>query len=77
VPQPNSLDDSELEPIYLDKDFGRQILHVTFGSVLTSRIGNVYQFRDKIKMILSQNEQMHENVLKKHLGKHLKMLLAG
>jgi hypothetical protein len=62
---------------YLDQDHGRQILHVTFGSVLTERTDNGYRFRERIRTILQQNRQLHEDVLRDHLGKHIQMLLMG
>jgi hypothetical protein len=76
VPEASELKDNELEGIYLDQDHGRQILHVTFGSVLTERNHNNYRFRERIRKILRQNQNLHEDVLRNHLGKHLKMLLS-
>jgi hypothetical protein len=77
VPEATNLKDGELEKVYLDQDHGRQILHVTFGSVLTERTDNGYRFRERIRTILQQNRQLHEDVLRDHLGKHIQMLLMG
>lgn len=77
VPVPEILGDAELEDAYLNKNQGRQILHVTFGSVLTDKTDNGYRFREKIRMVLRQNGQLHEEVLRLHLGKHVQMLLAN
>ncbi|MFB0506688.1 MAG: tagaturonate epimerase family protein [Thermodesulfobacteriota bacterium] len=77
VPEASDLKDGELEKVYLDQDHGRQILHVTFGSVLTERGDNGYRFRERIRTILRQNQQLHEDVLRGHLGKHIQMLLMG
>jgi hypothetical protein len=77
VPEANDLKDGELEKVYLDQDRGRQILHVTFGSVLTEKTDHGYRFRERIRAILRQNGQLHEHILRDHLGKHIQMLLMG
>ncbi|MFQ5841098.1 MAG: tagaturonate epimerase family protein [Thermodesulfobacteriota bacterium] len=77
VPEASDLRDGELEKAYLDQDHGRQILHVTFGSVLTERTDHGYRFRERIRTILHKNHQLHEDVLRDHLGKHIQMLLMG
>ncbi len=77
APEANELKDGELERIYLDNDHGRQILHVTFGSVLTEKTDDGYRFRERIGAILRQNRELHEEVLRNHLGKHIQMLLMG
>ncbi len=77
MPEATDLKDGELEKVYLDQDHGRQILHVTFGSVLIERTDNGYRFRERIRTILQQNRQLHEDVLRDHLGKHIQMLLMG
>ncbi len=77
VSEPEHLGDGELEGVYLNQDEGRQILHVTFGSVLTAKTDHGYRFRERMKTILRHNEQLHEEVLRLHLGKHVQMLLAN
>jgi hypothetical protein len=74
VPGAKELKDGDLEKIYLDQDHGRQILHVTFGSVLTQGVEGSALFRTGIRSILNQHRQLHEKVLRKHLGKHLTLL---
>jgi hypothetical protein len=77
VPDASDLKEGEVEKVYLDQNHGRQILHVTFGSVLTERSDHGYRFRERIRTILRQNQQLHEDVLREHLGKHIQMLLMG
>jgi hypothetical protein len=77
VPEASELNDGELEKIYLDQDDGRQILHVTFGSVLTEKTDYGYRFRERIRGILRQNGKLHEDVLRDHLTKHIQMLSRG
>ncbi|MGD0651721.1 MAG: tagaturonate epimerase family protein [Verrucomicrobiia bacterium] len=60
------------EPVFLDEIPGRQLLHVTFGSVLTNP-----QFKPRILDVLQKNAALHEELLDKHLGKHLSLLSKG
>jgi hypothetical protein len=73
VPPPAAIaDDAKLERLYLDEDDGRQILHVTFGSVLTDT-GLGPSLRD----VLVAHPETHREVLARHFGKHLKALSKG
>ncbi len=64
-----------LEDIYLNQDGGRQVLHVTFGSCLTSfKLSNGRTFKEALLECLNQHPDDHEEVLILHLGKHLKLL---
>jgi len=80
TPTPEDLDAAALERLYLDEDNGRQILHVTFGSVLTAREtgdSSPYRFRDRLKTLLLEQRGLHDQVLTNHLGKHLRLLCGG
>jgi hypothetical protein len=73
VPTPAAVaDDARLEKIYLDERDGRQVLHVTFGSVLTDT-GLGSSLRD----VLRAHPETHRECLGKHFGKHLKALAKG
>lgn len=71
VPPPDRLRDEDLPPIIHDFH-GRQVLHVTFGSVLTARdaSGN-YRFRDRLLAALWQHEDAYSAALEVHFDKHL------
>lgn len=67
-----------LEETFLDADAGRQILHVTFGSVLTQGAQeNGRTFKDGILEILHANSDLHSELLQKHLGRHISELERG
>jgi len=71
VPGPDALKDEELGNV-LDLFDGRQLLHVTFGSVLTAKDeAGGYRFRDRLLSALKANEEVHYETLKVHLGKHV------
>ena len=72
MPAPNSLPDEALEPL-LDDVHGRQVLHVTFGSVLSGRGSDgAWLFRDALLGCLLDHEDEHYAVLASHLGRHLR-----
>jgi hypothetical protein len=71
IPRSNQLPDAELESV-LNQTDGRQLLHVTFGSVLTTKgADSNYLFRDAVRDCLIDNETEHYTVLKQHLGRHV------
>ncbi len=64
VPRPDSLKDQEL-PDVLDQFHARQVLHVTFGSVLA-------RFRDRLLQVLADNEETHYQSVRAHMERHVK-----
>ena len=58
--------------MYLDEVAGRQLLHVTFGSVLTNPA-----YKPRIIESLQKNTALHEEFLDKHFTKHLALLSQG
>ena len=74
---PEQLEDNNLENWYLENEAGRQILHVTFGSVLrggSTRAGA--NFKELILENLTKYDQLYLEVLRQHLGKHIQLLLS-
>ncbi len=72
VPDPASLPDDAL-PGLLEQFDARQVLHVTFGSVLTSERG----FKERLFAGLESHEEEHYAALERHFVKHLKPLMGG
>jgi hypothetical protein len=70
VPRPDELADHALTAI-LDDFHGRQVLHVTFGSVLTARDDGTYCFRDRLLEALRANEEAYYAALEAHFERHL------
>jgi tagaturonate epimerase len=75
IPTQDQLGDEQLESI-LDGNDGRQLLHVTYGSVLTAQEDGKYVYREELMQILADNEEEHYKVLADHLGKHVRPLAA-
>jgi hypothetical protein len=66
------------EALYLDERVGRQLLHVTFGSVLTQgRDAKGRRFKESILETLEKNPDTHLEFLERHFDRHLGMLNKG
>jgi tagaturonate epimerase len=66
------------EKRFLDERPGRQLLHVTFGSVLTrgtARDGR--PFKEAILEILSERADLHTELIERHFERHLAELTRG
>jgi len=72
APLPNALSDSDL-PALLEQFDAREILHVTFGSVLTAKTpeGN-WQFYAQIMDLLRANPEAYASNLQAHFLRHLR-----
>lgn len=69
VPDPKDLTDAQL-PDLLDQFDARQVLHVTFGSVLDT-------FGDRLHSLLRANERQYHSYLKRHFDRHLEAFRTG
>ncbi len=70
VKQPDAMSDAEL-PGVLDTFDGRQLLHVTFGSILTSvNPDGTWRFRNRFYEALQSHEEEYYAALARHLGRH-------
>ena len=75
---PAALDAAGREEVYLNQSDGRQVLHVTFGSTLTlGRSADGRTFKEQILDVLRTHEDLHREVLVKHLGRHVQLLSGG
>ncbi|MDD4891136.1 MAG: tagaturonate epimerase family protein, partial [Phycisphaerae bacterium] len=77
VKRPEQLADGELETV-LDDFHGRQVLHVTFGSVLTAtaKDGRLL-FKDRLVGALKEHEAAHYEAVTKHLKRHVSPFVGG
>src|SRR3954453_19594398 len=83
TPPPTGMNAEQLEKVYLERwqdvtggrgftEPGRQILHTTFGSVLTNE-----QLKSQVLQILREHPQTYRDILDEHFSKHLAALKAG
>lgn len=70
VPDANDLADHQLKKL-LDDDDARQVLHVTFGSVLNGAERNENRFKERLMECLELNEKLYEKNLETHFDRHL------
>lgn len=71
VKKADEYSDSELKDLFASNDV-RQILHVTYGRVLTDKNdAGKYIFREQIYNCLIENEALHYDYLITHFHKHL------
>jgi hypothetical protein len=68
VPRPEALADRDLRGV-LEQFDARQVLHVTFGSVLTTPA-----LKDRLMTGLARNEETYYDVLEQHFIRHLNPL---
>ncbi|HUV38894.1 MAG TPA: tagaturonate epimerase family protein, partial [Planctomycetota bacterium] len=71
VPRPASLGDDDLADL-LDQFDARQVLHVTYGSVLMTKDAQGRPlFRERLLSLLRDNPDTYAAALEKHLGRHV------
>lgn len=71
VPAAEQFSDAGLTGV-LDTFDGRQVLHVTFGSVLTGKdVHGGYRFRERLLEALQAHEEVYYDALETHLSRHV------
>lgn len=74
VPQLESLTDEQL-PGLMDEIDPRQLLHITYGSLLSTKdSGGAYVYRDQIYQTLYDYEEDYYEALRSHIGRHIDTL---
>ena len=71
--QLNTLNEDNIDTT-LDDDMSRQVLHVTFGLILTHEVSGEKVFKDKIYACLKDHDEDYTYFLNKHIGKHVSLL---
>jgi tagaturonate epimerase len=74
VPDANNLADNELERMLNEPD-ARQLLHITYGYILTDRdAAGKRLYRDRLYQLWNRYEEEYAKVLITHIGKHVSLL---
>lgn len=77
TPAPEDLTDAEL-PHVLDQFDAREVLHHTYGSVLTERNpAGAYRFYDRVMNLLRTNPESYAQNLEKHFARHLQSFMQA
>ncbi len=74
IPDLRTMSDEKIETL-LDEEDSRQLLHLTYGSILSTRDEQGdFLFRDEIYRDLFQYEEEHYRTVSSHIDKHLRLL---
>lgn len=73
ITDPNLIKDKDLKK-YLEDDNARQLLHVTYGLLLTDKIDNEYKFRINFFEKLRNYQEKYTDTIEKHISHHLEKL---
>ncbi len=74
IPALDSLSDRDL-PGLMDMNDARQLLHITYGLILTDRKPDgTHTFRNELYRLLDTYARDYETLLEKHIGRHLALL---
>lgn len=71
IPNPTEVPDNELETAYLGENNGRQLLHLTYGSILSATRSGEARFKDRLFDVLDEHEEEHYEALKTHFLRHV------
>jgi len=71
IPPLDKIKDKQLKSLLDDNDV-RQVLHVAYGSVLSSAIPEAITYKERLIRSLEKNEYLYEKNLVNHFEKHLK-----
>ncbi|HEY8542946.1 MAG TPA: tagaturonate epimerase family protein [Pseudothermotoga sp.] len=73
IPNVDKMSDTDLVKLF-DIPDARQLIHITYGSILTAKESGHYLFKDRIFKVLFDNEKLHYEFVKNHMEKHLNLL---
>jgi hypothetical protein len=74
LPDWRNFADGDLEKLFDNNTF-RQMLHVTFGSVLTDKTENgAWRFRSRLYEMWQQHEDVHLSIIEEYSAKHMRTL---
>ena len=72
MPDIGGMGGGELEQL-LEQDDARQVLHITYGLILTAENNGAPVYKDKLYAALHECEDDYYNALIKHLGRHIEV----
>lgn len=77
LPDITLMADSDL-PALMDRDDARQVLHITYGLILTAKKADGSSLlRDELYRFWEKYKEDYAQLLDRHIGRHLDLLLAG
>ena len=77
LPRPGTLEAADAERVYLEERAGRQMFHVTYGSVLSRGRGeNGRPFGESLIELLDRYADLYHAALTRRLERHFELLAA-
>lgn len=73
IPPLSELKDSEL-PTLFDINEARQLIHITYGLILSAKDGSGDRFKTRLYKLWHTNREKYAALLEAHIGKHLELL---
>jgi hypothetical protein len=75
IPEVDSLADSDLPKLFENND-SRQLIHITYGLILNKKNpdNSSFAFKDKLYDLWQKHEELYNQALFRHIGKHLDLL---
>lgn len=76
IPALDTLGDEDLPGLF-DQNDARQLIHITYGIILTEKNADgSYRFRDRLFKLWRDHEDEYSARLEKHIGHHLELLYS-
>ncbi|RJX24647.1 MAG: hypothetical protein C4537_06145 [Acholeplasma sp.] len=76
IPSLKTLSDDELPALFQLND-ARQLIHITYGAILTAENNQQDRFRTKLYRLWSSYHQEYARMLESHIGEHIRKLYDG
>ena len=73
IPPVAKLSDEELPSLFTQND-ARQLIHITYGHILTARSDTGFLFRDRLYALWKREEEAYAGALYAHIAKHMRAL---
>jgi hypothetical protein len=74
IPEIDTIKDEKLESLF-DNDSSRQLIHITYGLILSKKnTDGSFTFKNRLYKLWQDNEDEYRKALVKHIGKHLELL---
>lgn len=73
IPNPKDISLDNVTTL-LENEDSRQILHTMYGSIMNLKNNYKYVYKNKFWEILLENQDLYDECLNKHIGKHLELL---
>lgn len=73
APNPQDVSENKVFSLLLEDD-PRQVLHTMYGSILNLKKNFSYVYRDRFFKVLRDNQDLYDELLNRHLAKHLDLL---